>query len=392
MVKMKCGGSVSKAMEQVKKCGGGRMKEGGDVDLKQDKALIKKAIAQHDKQEHPGEKTELKLKKGGRSKKAQGSVKKYKAGGAIEMKKTAGDKDTIKKVKATGDKKADAPNAATKRPNLKGSDVEKEKGKPAGEKDLIKKVKPTGDKKADAPNKAAVKPNMSGIDAVDDLKGGGRPKYKKGGGVKKFADGGLTGDNLQQAQDNLKNAQDAQNNYSSWMSNLANTRPANYTRQLQGAGQQLNQLGDAALAAHHNLEAVRQANQAAGQAAALQRNKWARPAPTGGYGMAPRPMANGGTTGAGGIGTQGPIPPSIAAQLMMAAKGANLQGANPSPMGSNPLPVDNPVVGGGTANAYQRFLQENPGAKGQGVISERERAMLLNSPAFRQSNRKFTDR
>ena len=35
-------------------------------DLAQDKKLIKKAIAMHDKQEHPGKKTNLsKLKKGG---------------------------------------------------------------------------------------------------------------------------------------------------------------------------------------------------------------------------------------------------------------------------------------------------------------------------------------
>jgi hypothetical protein len=37
-----------------------------DDDLKQDKKLIKKAFSMHDKQEHPGKKTNLsKLKKGG---------------------------------------------------------------------------------------------------------------------------------------------------------------------------------------------------------------------------------------------------------------------------------------------------------------------------------------
>jgi hypothetical protein len=34
-------------------------------DMAQDKALIKKAFKQHDKQEHPGMHTKLKLKKGG---------------------------------------------------------------------------------------------------------------------------------------------------------------------------------------------------------------------------------------------------------------------------------------------------------------------------------------
>ena len=34
-------------------------------DMKQDKAMIKKAFKQHDKQEHPGMHTKLSLKKGG---------------------------------------------------------------------------------------------------------------------------------------------------------------------------------------------------------------------------------------------------------------------------------------------------------------------------------------
>ena len=182
--KMKCGGSVDKA---VKKCGGGAMKkggkykEGGDVDLKQDKALIKKAFKQHDKAEHDKEPTEIKLKQGGRSKKACGSVKKYKAGGAIEMKKSSGDIDTIKKIKATGAKKADAPSKAEAKPAFKGSDVSKEKSKPAGEKDAIKKVPPTGDKKAKAES------------AGDKGEGNTPKKFKTGGKVKHFVGGGVTG-------------------------------------------------------------------------------------------------------------------------------------------------------------------------------------------------------
>lgn len=129
--KMKCGGSVDKA---VKKCGGGYMKkggryaEGGKADIAQDKAIVKKAFKLHDKQEHKGEKTDLSsLKKGGRSKKAVGSVKKYKAGGAIEMKKDSGDLDDIKKIKATGIKKADAKSGAKELPNKykKGGKVKK---------------------------------------------------------------------------------------------------------------------------------------------------------------------------------------------------------------------------------------------------------------------------
>jgi hypothetical protein len=99
--KMQCfktGGSVQpKAM-----CYGGKMKKGGEVDaadMAQDKKVVKKAFAMHDKQEHPGEKTDLsKLKKGGRTKKAVGTVKKFKCGGGVfGAKKT---KEDIKNMDA----------------------------------------------------------------------------------------------------------------------------------------------------------------------------------------------------------------------------------------------------------------------------------------------------
>jgi hypothetical protein len=161
-------------------CGGGRMKKkaGGEIkgDEKQDKAMIKKAFKQHDEAEHDKEPTEIKLKKGGRSKKEKGTVRKYKEGGKIEnvyeAKKEAGDKDRIKKVKEIKPGKAEAESAAAKRSALRGSDVEKEKSKPAGHKDAIKKVPPTGDKKADASSGAKGGPN----------------KYKDGGSIE-FAPG-----------------------------------------------------------------------------------------------------------------------------------------------------------------------------------------------------------
>lgn len=84
IVKMKCGGSVSKAVE---KCAGGRMKTGGKVehdDVKEDKKLIKKAFNLHDDQKHEG-KTDLStLKKGGRCKKEGGSLRTYKKGGNVK--------------------------------------------------------------------------------------------------------------------------------------------------------------------------------------------------------------------------------------------------------------------------------------------------------------------
>jgi len=65
------------------------MKEGGKAELAQDKAMIKKAFAQHDSQEHKGGKgTNLKLKKGGKM--ATGGVVKstkpgeYKTGGVVD--------------------------------------------------------------------------------------------------------------------------------------------------------------------------------------------------------------------------------------------------------------------------------------------------------------------
>lgn len=105
--KMQCfkeGGSV----KPKDMCYGGKtkMKSGGEVkkdDIAQDKALIKKAFKQHDEAEHDKEPTEIKLKKGGRTKKAVGTVRKYKTGGSVDnvygAKKKAGDLDNIQKTK-----------------------------------------------------------------------------------------------------------------------------------------------------------------------------------------------------------------------------------------------------------------------------------------------------
>ena len=91
-------------------------KEGGQVgyksrktpcdakDMKEDKAVVKKAVGQHEAAKHKGEgKTELKLKSGGRCKKDGGTVRKYKKGGeVIGMKKTAADKKDIAGIKKKG--------------------------------------------------------------------------------------------------------------------------------------------------------------------------------------------------------------------------------------------------------------------------------------------------
>jgi hypothetical protein len=99
-------------------------------DIAKDKKVVKKAFAMHDKQEHPGEKTDLsKLKKGGRMKKKDGGcVGRYKAGGSIGMKKDSGDIKDIQKIKLSKTKKAAAPSAAMMAeptPYKKGGNVKK---------------------------------------------------------------------------------------------------------------------------------------------------------------------------------------------------------------------------------------------------------------------------
>lgn len=68
------------------------------TDVAQDKKIVKKAFSMHDEQKHEGKTNLSKLCNGGRAK-TNGSVKRYKDGGAIGMQKTSGDKDKIKKIK-----------------------------------------------------------------------------------------------------------------------------------------------------------------------------------------------------------------------------------------------------------------------------------------------------
>ena len=88
-------------------------------DIAQDKKVVKKAFAMHDKQSHEGEKTDLKkLNKGGRMKKDSGCVGRYQAGGSIKMKKDAADIKDIQKIKLTKTKKAAAPSKAAIKPAM----------------------------------------------------------------------------------------------------------------------------------------------------------------------------------------------------------------------------------------------------------------------------------
>lgn len=83
-------------------------KEEVSADVAQDKKIIKKAFKMHDEQEHKGERTDLsKLKKGGRSKKSMGTVRKYKTGGSVEN--AYGAKKTDKDIKDIAASKRQKP-------------------------------------------------------------------------------------------------------------------------------------------------------------------------------------------------------------------------------------------------------------------------------------------
>lgn len=95
--KMQCfkeGGSVQRKVENYEKR---ERKNVMSEDIAQDKSMVKKGVSQHEAALHKGEpKTELKLKQGGRTKKAVGTVKKYKCGGGVYgAKKT---KEDIKNI------------------------------------------------------------------------------------------------------------------------------------------------------------------------------------------------------------------------------------------------------------------------------------------------------
>jgi hypothetical protein len=105
--KMQCfqeGGSVQKEVNFKKR----DRKNVEPSDMSQDKKLVKKAFAQHDKAKHGGsEPTEIKLKKGGRAKKDCGTVRKYNTGGSVEN--AYGAKKTDKDIKDIANSKKQKP-------------------------------------------------------------------------------------------------------------------------------------------------------------------------------------------------------------------------------------------------------------------------------------------
>jgi hypothetical protein len=209
--KMQCfkeGGSVK--TKPVAKCSGGKMKEGGKTDKVQDKAMVKKGVKQHESALHKGEpKTELKLKTGGRAKKATGTVKKFeKASGEYGAKKTAADKKNIAGAKKFVPAFKDGGKACAKKPKMAcgGKAKKMQTGGAVDVKDpqaltdkialeentadaniipnALKAVKRVGKKAI-----KSAKDMLTGQGAVSDAERSNIAK-KKGGKVKKCADGG----------------------------------------------------------------------------------------------------------------------------------------------------------------------------------------------------------
>jgi hypothetical protein len=221
--KMQCfkeGGAVKTKMPAFLKK---ESKSEGKKDLSQDKAMVKKGVKQHESALHKGEpKTELKLKTGGRAKKAAGTVKKFeKASGEYGAKKTATDKKNIagakKFVPAFKDGgKACAPSAAKKAKNkpakMCGGGMPKYSGKDGSYVDvkdpqaLVDKIAleentadaniiPNALKAVKRVGKKAIKSAkdmLSGQGAVSDAERQSIDNIakKKGGKVKKYAEGG----------------------------------------------------------------------------------------------------------------------------------------------------------------------------------------------------------
>jgi hypothetical protein len=127
-------------------------------DVKQDKAIVKKAVGQHESAKHKGEgKTELKLKSGGRCKKEGGNVRKYKTGG------------TVSDLDLKNRKAVEMPGGGDGMANIPG----------------MGKVKP-----AEMPRGGSGMANIPGMGKVKPAEMPTTSKYKKGGeviGMKKTA-------------------------------------------------------------------------------------------------------------------------------------------------------------------------------------------------------------
>ena len=163
------------------------MKEGGKADMAQDKAMIKKAMKQHDAQEHKGGKgTKLKLKTGGVAMSNAGG---YKKGGAvakdgiIKSEKGVGPYNTTEMHEAKPDHNS-APTGDVKMGNGGGY---KRGGK-------VQKKANGGVMRYAENNVTGTPAGKSNTKTGEVMKSTKPGEYKKGGAAKKFADGGRVQD------------------------------------------------------------------------------------------------------------------------------------------------------------------------------------------------------
>ena len=208
------------AMMGMKGMGG--MKEGGKTDMAQDKAMIKKAISQHDMQEHKGGKgTKLKLATGGISKStkpgeyATGGVVNgqggYKKGGKVKMAEGGIAKNGIIKTQDQGGEYRDTKMVTAKPDNNSAPTGDVKLGNGGGYKKggATKKHYATGGAVNDSGRAVAYPAKKKSAPVSNDRQSG---TFKKGGSVtpaeKKlqgdFASENATAMKQAKAQSNLK--------------------------------------------------------------------------------------------------------------------------------------------------------------------------------------------
>jgi hypothetical protein len=167
------------------------MKEGGESDLAQDKAMIKKAFKQHDMQEHKGGKgTKIKLKDGGLAKKMEkfetqttieGNEGKYDTTKMVTAKvdRRKGSSGEVKESNAGGFKRGGAISAEKTYGNFDKTEVHEGRHDSAHGTGGIREQNAGGFKRGGRAKMAT--------GGVMETNAGG---YRKGGAAKKFAEGG----------------------------------------------------------------------------------------------------------------------------------------------------------------------------------------------------------
>jgi hypothetical protein len=182
-------------------------KEEMKSDMSQDKSMVKKGVRQHEVALHKGQpKTELKLKAGGRAKKAAGTVKKFdKASGQYGAKKTDGDIKRIKDAKNFKPKKMQMGGlSGMTGPAPAGSAANAQSG--AMGQGQITELEKRRQMEKMARAKKYLGPAQQGELISQDPRAAGLTGnigYKKGGKVKKYADGGYVPVSEKKVVDNM---------------------------------------------------------------------------------------------------------------------------------------------------------------------------------------------